>query len=526
MTSPLRPDLDGRLALVVDLGTSGAKVGVATLAGHVLWHENHELVSALTDDGGATQDAAQWWALVRASTRRAVASGAFDPARIEAVGITGQWSSTVPVDIAGEPVGRCRLWMDSSAAPHARRHVIDWLVVEHPDAIGTWIERTGGGPSTAGNDPFGHRLGLAADEPAVWARTRWLLEPVDFLAMRFTGVAAASRASMTGSWLTDNRDLTVDAYDPELVAWAGADPARLPPLYPTMSVIGPVQPAVADELGLPRSAVVVTGLPDLHTAAIGSGAIDEHVTHMAISTTSWISCHVRAKRDPDRNMATVPGVLPGHYLVVNNHETAARCLQWLRDVLAEPGAAPPSYDALVASAATSPPGAGRVIFTPWLVGERSPESDSKARGGFHNVSLTTTRADLVRAVLEGVAYNARWLHDAVEAFAGTRLDPIRVIGGGSVSALWCQIHADVMDRTIEQVAEPLVAGLRGAALAAALAVGALATADVRDLVTVAATFRPDPANRAVYERLYAEFPGLFAGQQAMFGRLNGRRSGG
>ena len=516
--------LHDRLALVVDLGTTGAKIGVATLAGAVVWCENHELTSTLTPDGGATQDAAAWWVLVSEATRRATASGAFDATRIEAVAVTGQWASTVPVDAAGEPVGECLLWMDSRGGAHARKHIGGWLVGYDPKAIATWIRRTGGAPALEGNDPLGHRLWLEHERPAVWAATRWLLEPVDYLGMRFTGVAAASRASMTGSWLTDNRDLTVDRYDPVLLSYAGADVAKLPPLRPTMSVIAPVRADVAAALGLPPGVRVVTGLPDLHTAALGSGAVDDGAAHLAVSTTSWISCHLdRKKTDAIRQMGTVPGVRPDRYLVANNHETSGRSLQWLRDVLTDGAGAAPGYAELDALAASSPPGAGGVLFTPWLAGERTPVADRKARAGFHNVSLTTTRADLVRAVLEGVAYNDLWLLQAVERFTGERLDPIRMIGGGAVSALWCQIHADVMDRTIEQVAEPLYAGLRGAALGAAVALGAITTADVRALVPVARTFRPDPANRAVHDRLYAEFPGLYKMQKSMFARLNGRR---
>ena len=521
--------LDERLALVIDLGTTGAKVGVATLGGAVLWCENHELASALTADGGATQDAAAWWTLACDATRRGTASGAFDPARIEAVGITGQWASTVPVDEAGEPVGPCLLWMDARGGRRARDHIGGWLAGYDPKAIATWVRRTGGAPSLEGNDPLGHRLWLQHDAPDVWARTRWLLEPVDYLAMRLTGVAAASPASMTASWLTDNRDLSIDRYDPVLLSYAGADVSRLPPLRPTMSVIATVRPDVAGALGLPDGVRVVTGLPDLHTAALGSGAIDDLAAHMALSTTSWISCHLdRKKTDAIRQMGTVPGVRPGRYLIANNHETSGRSLQWLRDVLTDAPGNAPGYAELDALAASSPAGAGSVMFTPWLAGERSPVADRKARAGFHNVSLTSTRADLVRAVLEGVAYNDRWLLEAVERFTGARLEPIRMIGGGSVSPLWCQIHADVMDRTIEQVAEPLYAGLRGAALAAALALGAIAVDDVRGLVPVATTFRPDPADRAAYERLYAEFPGLYKTQKSMFARLNGRtgRGGG
>ena len=161
-----------------------------------------------------------------------------------------------------------------------------------------------------------------------------------------------------------------------------------------------------------------------------------------------------------------------------------------------------------------------MLFTPWLAGERSPVDDHAARGGFHNLSLATTQAHLVRAVLEGVAYNSRWLFEAVEELVGRRLDPIRIIGGGANSDLWCQIHADVLDRTVEQVADPTFANLRGAALFAAIALGEIETDQVNSRVKVKATYAPDDRNRAVYDRLYGEFPALFKSQKPMFHRLN------
>ncbi|MEQ1787344.1 MAG: FGGY-family carbohydrate kinase, partial [Acidimicrobiales bacterium] len=280
------------------------------------------------------------------------------------------------------------------------------------------------------------------------------------------------------------------------------------------------RPNVAADLGLRPETVVVTGTPDLHSAAVGTGAMGDFETHMAISTTGWISCPVPFKRtDIVRQIASVPGVQPGRYLIADNHETAGMCLQWLRDGVLGGD----DYDALTAEAADAAPGSGSVLFTPWLAGERSPVEDHKARGGFHNLSLQTTRADLVRAVLEGVAYNSRWLHDAVERFAKRELGPLRIFGGGAQSDLWCQIHADVMDRTIERVADPLNTGLRGAALFAALALERVHVGEVRDLVPIDRTFTPDPANRGVYDRLYAEFPGLYKAQKGMFARLNRRR---
>jgi xylulokinase len=243
---------------------------------------------------------------------------------------------------------------------------------------------------------------------------------------------------------------------------------------------------------------------------------------MAISTTSWISCPVAFKKtDVVHQIATVPGLGTDRYLIADNHETAGLCLQWFRDNVVAPGEGLGFAD-LCDLAATAAPGSGDVIFTAWLAGERSPIDDGSARGGFHNVGLATTRADLARSVLEGVAYNNRWLHTYVEKFAKTRLDPIRIVGGGAQSDLWCQIHADVMDRTIERVADPNYANLRGAAIFAGMSLGEVRPDDVRDLVPVDATFRPEPAHRAVYDRLYPEFPRLYKAQKRMFARLNRR----
>src|SRR5262249_46857093 len=138
------------------------------------------------------------------------------------------------------------------------------------------------------------------------------------------------------------------------------------------------------------------------------------------------------------------------------------------------GTAPPDvfqrFDRLAASA---PPGSGRLIFLPWLNGERTPVDDSALRGGVFNQSLKTTPAHMVGVVLEGVAYNARWLLVYVEKFVHRRCDAITMIGGGAKSDLWCQIVADVLDRTIKQVEDPVLANARGAALLAGLALGDL-----------------------------------------------------
>lgn len=521
MTVPAMNRAD-RVVLAVDLGTGGPKVGFVSLDGRVIWSDH---VAVLTDygsgrsGGSATQDAGLWWAIIRDATRRGLTAGGVSGDQVVGVSVTGQWASTVPVDADGRPVGPCVMWMDTRGAPYSRKAFGGRLQGYRARALLSWIRRNGGVPTPNGDDPVGHMLHLRHGEPAVWQAARWLLEPVDYLSMCFTGQAAASHASMMGSWLTDNRDLAVLDYDDTLVRLAGVDRVKLPPLVPTGSIIAKVAPAVAAELGISPDAQVVTGSPDLHSAAVGSGAVREGELHMTISTTSWISCPIsRKKTDVFHQIATVPGIDPSSYLLVNNQDTAGRALQWLRDTMFGL-----DYDGLTALAAGAPAGSNGVIFTPWLKGEHSPVDDRNARGGFHNLSLATTRADLVRAVLEGVAYNSRWLLGHVDRLAGNRAGdggPIRLIGGGARSDLWCQIVADVCGRTCERVADPLNAQLRGAALFAGLGIGELDRTELRDLIPIDGVFRPNIEHRAVYDRLFGEFPGLYRSQKGMFARLN------
>ncbi|MDT7732801.1 MAG: xylulokinase [Mycobacterium sp.] len=515
-----------RYVLAIDLGTTGLKVGIASTTGDILWTSDAQLTTHWLPKGGAEQDADEWWRLITDAFRSGLAAGVVDPKKVVAVSTTGQWASTVPVDAEGVPVGPCILWMDTRGGRHVRKRIGGKVSGYKATAIATWIRRTGGAPSTAGADPIGHMLHLAIDQPDIARAARWYLEPVDYIGMRFTGEAIATHASMTGAWLTDNRDLATLAYDPSLLKLAGVDESKLPPLRTTASVIGLVRPEIADDLGLPLDVQVIAGTPDLNSASVGAGTVLDYQTHMAISTTTWISCPVSFKKtDINTQIASVPGAGPEGYLLANNHDTSGACLQWLRDKVIAPDdglfdGQRPGFGALINLAANVPPGSGGVIFTPWLTGERSPIDDKTARAGFHNVGIETDRAALVRAVLEGVAYNARWLHEAVEKFVKQPLDPIRVFGGGAQSDLWCQIHADVMDRTVERLADPMHTGLRGAALLAGIALGDVDRARARDFAPVDNTFTPNPDTRDEYERLYAEFTQLYKLQKDMFHRLN------
>ena len=509
--------------LAVDLGTGGPKTGAVSLAGEVLGQSVRSVRTRYLPDGGAVQDPADWWRAITADVRRLMAAKVALPRDLLGVGITGQWGSTVPVDAEGRAAGPCLLWSDTRGGRLARRTVGGLVPVMgySPANMVRWVQLTGGAPSPNGADPLGHEHYLRRHESDIYKQAATLMEPLDYLGLRFTGRRAATPASMILSWLTDNRPGAPLGYVPELVRRGRRDPKRLPELIPTGSVLGDIQAAVADELGLPP-APVVAGVPDLHTAYIGSGAVAPFQGHVTISTTSWIACEVPFKKtDVLHQIASVPGLRPGTYLVANNHETAGICLEWLRDsFFAGDSLQLPSYDELVLLAAGVPAGANGVIFTPWLKGERTPVDDRTLRAGFFNLSLNTDRATLVRAVMEGVAFNARWLLDAVEGFTGRRMPALRLLGGGAVSDLWCQIHADILERRIERVAEPTFANLRGAALFAAMALDRMTLDDVRDVVKADRVFEPAPATRSVYRPMYREFRRLYGRLHGVYARLN------
>jgi xylulokinase len=250
---------------------------------------------------------------------------------------------------------------------------------------------------------------------------------------------------------------------------------------------------------------VACGLPDLHAAILGSGAIDPYATHIAVSTTSWISARVPFKRtDVFHSIATVPGFDPHMPVIADNQEIGGAALRWLREQVFDD-----DYAVLTAEAASAPAGSEGVLFAPWLNGERSPVEDKEVRGAFLGLSLRTDRATMIRAALEGVALNSRWLFDVYEKFCKRRIDSVRILGGGAQSELWCAIYAGVLDRPVEQVAQPRDAQMAGAAQWARVCLGETTLAEAAGRVQVASVFDPGDCDRAAYQEVYAEYRGLY-----------------
>lgn len=515
---------DERYILAIDLGTSAVKLALVSARGRIAAFESRPLEVRLLDGGGAEQDPAAWWAAIRDGTRALLATGTVPAADVRAVGIGAQWSGTVPVDASGTPLHPAIVWMDARGAPMVRELTGGpvRLAGYGIDKLLAWLPPTGGIPQHGGKDAIAHVLWLKRARPDVYAAATRFLEPADWLGARLTGVQATTPATITLHWLTDNRDLARVRYHPGLVARAGVDPAKLPPILPAASVLGPLLPEMARALGLGPDVQVVAGAPDLQVAAVGAGGIGPGEPHVSLGTSSWLCCHVpRKKTDLLRNMAALPSAIPGRYLLVNEQESAGICLEWLRDLLGVGGAGPAAFAELDRLAAAAPPGAGGVRFAPWLNGERSPVADHAVRAAFLHLGLAAGREHLCRAVLEGVALNTRWLLEGVERFVGGPLGPLRAIGGGARSTIWCQVYADVLQRPILQVEEPVRANARGAALLAAAALGWIRIDDAPGLVPVARRFDPDPALGRLYASAARDLARAFEEARRRARRIDG-----
>ena len=518
-----------KYVLAIDLGSGGPKVVLASNRGELLAVSRQTTGTILLPNGGAEQDPEAWWQAVSAGIREILARQLVPRNAIVAICCATQWSVTVPVDRSGKHLSNAIHWMDSRGAPYSKAASDGLIRVAGYGArrLVHWLRVNGGAPTTSGADVLAHILHIKYDRPDIYRATYKFLEPMDYINLRMSGKFSATHSTIFPYLITDNRNNLAVDYDPLLLRWSGIDRNKLPDLIPVDSVLGPILPEVADAWGLPRSVQIVAGTGDSQAAVLGSGAVHDYQGHLCVGTSSWLSCHLPQKKtDIIHTIATMPSAVRGKNMVVAEQGAAGKCLevfgqQWLFKDRPNDGEPFDLYERLFELAAQAPAGSGGLIFLPWLNGAGPPAGTGNTRGGFLNQNLQTGREHAVRAVLEGIAYNLRWVRDAVERFVKRKFETLNFIGGGAQSPLWCQIVADVLNLPIRQVAEPNFAIARGAALNAWLALGEMNLDDVSKSVQIAGTYQPRPENRRVYDQLFNAFVSSYKSNQRMFARLNG-----
>lgn len=522
------------LVLAADLGTSGMKVALITLRGEVLGWESQPVRLLLSPDGGAEQSPEEWWQAFLFASERLLARDLAPRSSVVAVCCSTQGEGTVPVDKDGNALMNCILWMDMRGAPYLNERIRGLINVAGADVfkLVRWILLTGGMPSVTGKDPAGHMLLVRERFPEVYARTHKFLNVLDYLNLRLTGRFVATFDSILTSWVTDNRNPDDIRYNDALVRMSGIDRDKFPEIVSCTTVLGPLRKDVAERLGLSTDARVVAGSIDNTAAAIGSGAVEDFVPHLYIGTSSWVAAHVPFKKtDPAAGLASVPCAMPHRYLLTALQATAGGNLTFLRDnilcrkdELSPNGEVAEVFKVMDQMAARVPAGANGVIYTPWPWGERAPVDDKNLRAGLYNLSLSNDRADVIRAFLEGVALNTRWLMKPVESFLSRSVGKIYIAGGGAASDVWCQILADVLGISVIQVKDPIQANARGAAFIAAAGLGEIALTDVNHLVVIKREYAPNPEHRAVYDDRFDTFVDIYRQMRSVYKKLNGKRA--
>lgn len=526
MPEPTEP-----LILAVDLGTSGVKTALVTLRGQVLGWESKAVKLYITQDGGVEQSPEEWWQAFLTSAMRLLGRNLAAPSAVRAVCCSTQGEGTIPVDRDGNALMNCILWMDMRGAPYLHRQVHGAVNLLGADVFKVlrWIRLTGGMPSMTGKDPAAHMLLVREHFPEIYARTYKFLNVLDYLNLHLTGCFTATYDSILTSWVTDNRDPDNIHYDARLVQGSGIQAEKFPEIVPCTAVLGGLRAEVADALGLSPQVQVVAGSIDNTAAAIGAGAVEDYAAHLYIGTSSWLAAHVPYKKtDPFSSLASVPCAVPGRYLLTALQATAGGNLTFLRDnilyhedELLREEKTPDVFKIMDKIAEGVPAGSNGVIYTPWIWGERAPVEERTLRAGLYNIALHNTRADLIRAFLEGVAFNTRWLLSPVEKFLGRRVQSLNIAGGGAQSDVWCQIFADVLGVEIRQVQQPILANARGAAFIAAVGLGKITFTDVPALVEFKRIFPPNPKNRAIYDERFSVFTQIYKQISPVYKRLNG-----
>ncbi len=520
---------DERLVLAIDLGTSGCKCALVGIDGTVLgWA--FRSVSLHVQGALAEQDPHDWWSALLGSAGEVLASLPGLRQRVVAVCCSTQTEGTVCVDRTGAPLGRAMTWLDSRGAQAMARRVrgrgpnIEGYA---PLKLWRWLRLTGGAPSLSGRDCAGHMAYIRDHEPERYARTYKFLNVLDYLNLRLTGRYCATQDSVLTAWVTDNRDAHHVRHDVGLIRLLGIDASKLPEIIHSTDVLGPLLPEVSEALGLAAKTVVVGGAVDNSAVAVGAAAGDFE-THLYLGTSSWLGAHIPyMKTDVRHKIAAVPCAIDGRYLAMALQSTAGANLSFLRDrilyhpdELASDEEHPAVYEVLNRIAARVPPGARGLLYTPWLLGERTPVDNPNLRAGLFNMSLEHSREDIFRAFLEGVALNTRWMLEPFARLLGRDVGTITAVGGGAQSDVWCQIMADVTGQPIRQLESPIQANAIGAAYIAAVGIGALQFSDISYLRRARHTYEPSQALRRLYADKFETFKEVHTRMAPLYRRLN------
>jgi len=515
-----------KLILSYDLGTTYLKASLMDTKLNILGAKLGNYPVYFPKRGYAEQDPFDWWKTVVKTTNQLIEEKKPDVSKVAAIVFAGQTLSTVLINRDGEPLMRSMIWMDSRAAPQAKKTMGGGLIKVRGYNLFSlirFLRITGGGPGLAGKDHIPRILWVKEEMPDIYRETHRFLDSNGFMIYRATGKEVMSRFDAHLTWLMDTRPGKYD-WSKTILKKYEIDKEKLPEIRLPTDIAGRLTKEAAHELNLPEGIPVIVGAGDIASVAVGSGTVKEKECFLYVGTSDFMGAHIKKREvDVSHYMGSVCSAIPGLYLYTGEQETAGKCLDWVKNEIfkkATEEIGERIYDQLDDAASRVSPGSEGLLFTPWLSGEKTPIDDDTIRGGFHNLSLEHTREHAVRAVMEGVTFNIRWAFMCMEKHIG-KAEWVNFAGGGAMRKTWSQITADVLNREIRQVENPREAGVRGATMIATVALGIhkdFPTA--AEQVRIARIFKPNLDNVKLYDRLFIEFKKFYKSNKKICRNLN------
>ena len=485
--------------LGIDVGTGGTRAVLLDEAGRVLGGATAEHAPMASPElGWAEQDPRDWWRAACAAVKECLAKTGASAGEVSAIGLSGQMHGLVLLDAHGEVVRPALIWCDQRTEKQCQ------AITERAGAK-RLIELVANPALTGFTLP---KIWWAREhEPALWARVRSVMLPKDYVRFKLTGARATDVADASGTLMFD---VVKRRWSGEMLEVSELPEEILPKAFESPEITGHVAKQGVDATGLREGTPVVAGAGDQAAGAAGMGIVEAGNVSATIGTSGVAFAATSSPVvEPKGRIHTFCHAIPGRWHVMGVTQGAGLSLRWFRDQFGAQGGGTGGYDALMAEAAMTPPGADGLLWAPYLMGERTPHLDPHARGALVGLTAQHTRAHVIRAILEGVAFSLR---DTFTIFSelNVPVKSIRLGGGGARSSLWQQIQADVYGMPVD-----LIGAEEGAAYGAGLLAGVGAgvwrsvEAACETAVRVAKRVQPIARNVELMSRRYREYRKLY-----------------
>ena len=475
--------------LGIDLGTTGCKAAICSPEGNLLGESYLEIPLIKSALGVVEQNAAQWWTLTQEAIRQAIRTAGIDGRTIQALSVSSQGISFVPVDKKGLPLGNAINWLDTRATAEA-----ETILSRYTEA--DLFNLTGKRANPAYVLP--KLLWLRNHQPDLYRRTHKFLMAHDYLLYKFGGQFVTDHSMASGTLL---HDVTRLSWSAELTDTFDIAVEQLPEIIRSGTSLGTIRREVAEALGLNKKAIVAVGGQDQKCAALGAHIRPGLVT-ISLGTASAISCLVdHPLLDPERRIPLFPFVVSDIWDLEGVVGTAGGAFRWMRETLFPATA----YKTLDEMAADSFPGSNGVCFYPHLSGAGSPHWRADVLGAFLGLTLATEPGDVVRSVLEGVTFQIRANLEVLESL-GITIEKLILFGGGAQSSLWPQIISDVTGKPVE-VMESVDVATWGACILAGTGARLLTEGDLEQPTTKGKQSHFFPRSEYVrrYDKIYHRY---------------------